>query len=175
MTVLNPEEITETALLVDVRNPDEFLQEHIPGSQNIPLDRIGTQIGQLKNQPVILTCRTGRRAAEAKVFLEAQGCREISLLAGGLQGWKSSGKPTRSLKKGYSIMQQVQIAVGCMILTGSFYEPLWFLAPLAGFGLLIAGLTNTCMMASVLSKMPWNRMPDGMSVSCSRSSIPKQS
>lgn len=61
-------------------------------------------------------------------------------------------------------MQQVQITVGLMVLIGSFYKPLWFIAPIAGLGLLIAGLTNTCMLALLLAKMPWNQ---GKNTTCS--------
>lgn len=167
MTLLKSSDIQDTTRIVDVRSPDEYLQEHIPGSRNIPMDTLGDQLSHFKDAPVILACRTGRRAAEAQAFLEAQGCTRISVLEGGLQGWKLAGKPTRSLKKGPSIMQQVQIIAGSLILIGSFCKPLWFLAPLAGFGLLTAGLTNTCLMASILSRMPWNRMPKSLADGCS--------
>lgn len=159
MSLIHPKDIMETSHIVDVRNPDEFSQEHIPGSRNIPLAQIGTYAKQLHHASVILTCRSGRRAAEAKAFLEAQGCTDLSLLAGGLQGWKAAGYPSQSFKKGYSLTQQVQMITGSMILVGAFVKPLWFLAPLAGIGLLTAGLTNTCLMAAILSKMPWNRLP----------------
>lgn len=142
--------------IVDVREPDEFWQEHIPGSRNIPFGKLDKTASELADSPVILTCRSGRRAAEAKAILESRGCVNVQLLEGGLLGWKAAKKTTRSIKKGFSIMQQVQIIAGCMILAGVFIKPLWFLAPLAGFGLLTAGLTNTCLMASVLGRMPWN-------------------
>lgn len=171
MTLLSPQEIQDPSQIIDVRNPDEYMQEHIPGSRNIPLDQIGTQVNQLKGQVVILSCRTGRRAVEAKNFLEAQGCTNVSILENGLQGWKSAGKLTQSFKKGYSIMQQVQMIAGSMILIGLVFKSLWFLALLAGFGLLMAGLTNTCLMASLLSKMPWNRLPGNQSGHCSTRNI----
>jgi hypothetical protein len=54
-------------------------------------------------------------------------------------------------------MQQVQMIVGVMVLTGILYPPLWFLGLIAGTGMLVAGLTNTCMMARILGNMPWNK------------------
>jgi rhodanese-related sulfurtransferase len=163
MSILAPHSISAEDIpkIIDVREPDEFLQEHIPGSRNIPLSQIAQAAAQLQGQSVILSCRSGKRAAQAKSILEAQGCSNLSLLEGGILGWKAAKKPTTCLKKGYSIMQQVQIIAGTMILLGSFVKPLWFLAPLAGFGLLTAGLTNTCMMATLLSCMPWNKIPNG--------------
>jgi hypothetical protein len=87
------------------------------------------------------------------------GLPNLQLLEGGLIGWKEAKRETVSLKKGLTILQQVQIIVGVMVLTGTFYHPLWLLAPIAGAGMLIAGLTNTCMMAVVLGKLPWNKLP----------------
>ncbi|HEY9685520.1 MAG TPA: rhodanese-like domain-containing protein [Coleofasciculaceae cyanobacterium] len=175
MSILDPNTISaeEFSKIIDVREPDEFLQEHIPGSRNIPLGQITQAAAQLRGQSVILSCRSGRRAEQAKSILEAQGCRNLLLLAGGLSGWKGAKKPTTSLKKGYSIMQQVQMVAGTMILLGSFVKTLWFLAPLAGLGLLTAGLTNTCMMATLLSRMPWNRIPkEGDGCSTGNCSLP---
>jgi rhodanese-related sulfurtransferase len=144
--------------IIDVRTPDEFVREHIPGTTNIPLDVISSQAEPLKTRErIILSCRSGARAAEAASRLEAVGVHSIQLLEGGINGWKAAGRETVSQKKGFSIMQQVQIIVGLMVLTGALYPPLWFLALIAGCGMLIAGLTNTCMMAVFLSKMPWNR------------------
>ncbi|MGE0200172.1 MAG: rhodanese-like domain-containing protein [Candidatus Melainabacteria bacterium] len=144
--------------IVDVRTRDEFLQEHIPGSVNIPLDEITGQLAQLRAMPkAIISCRSGNRAGQACQQLEQLGLTNLQLLDGGILAWKGAGRPTLSLRKGYSIMQQVQIIVGLMVLTGLFVPGFWPLALLAGMGMLVAGLTNTCMMAVLLAKMPWNQ------------------
>jgi rhodanese-related sulfurtransferase len=146
-------------LIVDVRTPDEFAQEHIPGSVNIPLPTLSASAERLAGQPeIILSCRSGNRASQAYQQLQTLGLQNVRLLEGGLQGWKAARRETLSLRKGYSIMQQVQIIVGILVLTGTLYQPLWFLALIAGTGMLIAGLTNTCMMAQILGKMPWNQL-----------------
>jgi len=150
----------EIPLIVDVRTQEEYLQEHIPGSQNIPLDQLSGAVAQLRSQAkVIVSCRSGNRAGQACSQLEQLGLPNLQLLEGGLIGWKEAKRETVSLKKGLTILQQVQIIVGVMVLTGTFYQPLWLLAPIAGAGMLIAGLTNTCMMAVVLGKLPWNKVP----------------
>ncbi|WP_303674657.1 rhodanese-like domain-containing protein [Vampirovibrio chlorellavorus] len=145
--------------IIDVRSPDEFAQEHIPGSVNIPLPLLSASVDQLKSLPeLILSCRSGNRANQAYQQLQAMGFHNVRLLEDGLQGWKAARRETVSFKKGYSIMQQVQIIVGIMVLTGTLYKPLWFLALMAGAGMLMAGLTNTCLMAVLLAKLPWNRI-----------------
>lgn len=166
--VIHPTELPHVSwtAIVDVRTADEYLQEHIPGSLNIPLDRIAQEAAKLNGQPeIILSCRSGKRAQEAQNVLYALGCRNLKVLEGGLLGWKAAKLPTRALKKGFSMMQQVQLIVGSMVLVGTLYKPFWILALIAGLGLLTAGLTNTCLLATILSKMPWNRSSD--STSCS--------
>lgn len=154
--------------IVDVRTRDEYLQEHIPGSQNIPLEELATSLEQLKTkEKIIVSCRSGNRANQACTQLEQLGLPDLQLLDGGLMGWKAANRETVSLRKGFSIMQQVQIIVGVMVLVGTFYKPLWLLAPIAGAGMLIAGLTNTCMMAVLLGKMPWNKIPLATTQQCS--------
>lgn len=148
--------------IVDVRTADECQYEAIPGAINIPLDRVeqlnDTDRHMLSQLPqIILSCRSGARAARAAQMLQQQSFENIKLLEGGIQGWKQAGRPVLTQKKGFSVMQQVQIIVGLMVLSGVFIPEVWFLAPIAGAGMLFAGLSNTCMMAVVLSKMPWNQ------------------
>lgn len=152
-----------TTHIIDVRNRDEFVREHIPGSRNIPLEDITASFDDLleqvwQNPNVVLTCRTGRRAREAARILKAKGCGDIPVMEGGIVAWKKRGGQVRSDKGGISVMRQVQLVIGTMILLGFFVEPLWFLVPFAGFGLIFAALSGTCAMMSVLEKLPWNRL-----------------
>ncbi|WP_373533244.1 rhodanese-like domain-containing protein [Vampirovibrio sp.] len=148
----------DIAAIIDVRAVDEFRQEHIPGSQNIPLNQLANALERLKSQPkVIVSCRSGNRASQACQQLEQWGLPNVQLLAGGLMGWKKAQRETQRMNTGFSIMQQVQIIVGVMVLSGLLYKPVAFLALIAGLGMLVAGFTNTCLMASLLGKLPWNR------------------
>ena len=52
-------------LLLDVRTASEFNECHIPGSVNVPLDKLGAEIKQYKDKKIILTCRSGGRASIA--------------------------------------------------------------------------------------------------------------
>lgn len=166
--MIKPEDLPDHALIIDVRSADEFAYGHITGSQNIPLEEIIRHVDRLKetNKPVYLSCQSGRRAEVAKNQLEQAGVTQLFCIDGGFNGWKQAGLPITAFKTGISIMRQVQIIVGVMVLMGFFYPPLWFFAPVAGLGMLVAGLTNTCMMAVLLAKMPWNQLADSASKSC---------
>ena len=81
-----------TALLVDVREPDEFAAGHAENSKNVPLDDIeAVKLGQAdKNKKIYVYCKSGRRAGIAKTALEKQGYTNIESL-GGLSDWQSMG------------------------------------------------------------------------------------
>jgi rhodanese-related sulfurtransferase len=156
--------------IIDVRTAGEYARESIAGTRNMPLALLHQSAQSLpKDAPIILSCRTGRRAAEAYQLLSQLGFGHLQILEGGLEAWKRAGRPIVTQGHRFSIMQQVQMIAGILILLGSLYKPLWFIAPVVGLGLLAAGITNTCLMATLLSKMPWNRMPGNSANHCSLS------
>ncbi len=75
------------AVIIDVRTPQEFDQGKIPGSINIPVDRISSQAERIKqmNRPVIVCCASGMRAGIAKSALKKAGIDDV--YNGG--GWRS--------------------------------------------------------------------------------------
>ncbi|UTW61866.1 rhodanese-like domain-containing protein [bacterium SCSIO 12741] len=61
------------ALIVDVRTPQEYKSGHVKGSINIPLQTLLSNLKKVKNKEVILVCRSGARAAQAKSMLTSKG------------------------------------------------------------------------------------------------------
>ncbi len=71
--------ISKGAKVVDVRTNSEFKQGHFPGSINIPLDSINQQIETLqKFEKIILVCRSGLRARNAKAILNGKGIEALN-------------------------------------------------------------------------------------------------
>jgi len=72
--------------IVDVRSPGEFSGGHVPGSLNIPLNKIPDSIERIKSLkgPVVLCCASGMRSSQATDFLKSKG---VECLNGG--GWSS--------------------------------------------------------------------------------------
>jgi len=60
-------------VLIDVRTPSEFNSGHAKGSKNIPLQNLSNQLKKLKGKQVVLVCRSGARAAQAKNTLQNNG------------------------------------------------------------------------------------------------------
>jgi len=71
--------VKDGAIIVDVRSKGEFAGGHIRGSINISLDKIGSNIPQLKkkNKPIITCCASGMRSASAKSILKSNGFTEV--------------------------------------------------------------------------------------------------
>jgi rhodanese-related sulfurtransferase len=152
------------AVLVDIREADEFARAHVPGAQSQPLS--AWEQAHLTVDPaadVIFTCRTGMRTAGACDRLAARVQGEAFVLDGGLDAWTKAGLPVAEDSKApMEINRQVQITAGLLILTGVvlgfLVSPVWFgLSGFVGAGLTFAGLSGTCAMARVLMAMPWNK------------------
>ncbi len=79
--------------LLDVRQPDEYEQRHVPGAQLIPLAEVPDRMAELPDGEVSVICKTGGRSRRAVEFLRAQGVDAVNV-AGGTDGWAASGKPT---------------------------------------------------------------------------------
>lgn len=86
------------ALLLDVREPDEWTAGHVAGARHIPLGQIEERLGELpSDREIIVICRSGRRSAKAQDTIEAAGLGPVVNLAGGILAWEECGLPvTRS-------------------------------------------------------------------------------
>jgi len=65
--------ISEGAIIVDVRSEAEFSEGNAQGSINIPMHELNSQMDNLKDKTVILVCRSGARASNAKSQLKKRG------------------------------------------------------------------------------------------------------
>ena len=154
------------AMIVDVREPDEFAARHIPASLSRPLsvaDHGPLACGD--GIELLFTCQTGRRTAANADRLAALGpAGQVRLLAGGMDAWGKAGLALagREAARALPLMRQVQIAAGLLVLAGVALAlavaPGWIaLSAFVGAGLTFAGVSGWCGMARLLAVMPWNR------------------
>jgi rhodanese-related sulfurtransferase len=81
------------ATVVDVREPHEYEEAHVPGAVLVPLGEVPDRIDELRGPgPLYLICRTGARSYRAAEFLETQGIEAINV-AGGTLAWIDAGFP----------------------------------------------------------------------------------
>lgn len=84
------------AVIVDVREPNEFKGGHIPNARNIPVGQIkdrGKELEKLKSKPLLLVCQTGNRSAQACAGLVTGGFAQAVALSGGMAAWQQAGMP----------------------------------------------------------------------------------
>jgi rhodanese-related sulfurtransferase len=152
------------AVLVDIREADEFARRHIKGALSRPLSAFEEAHLKIEaGREVVFACRSGMRTGANCERLAAAVDGEASVLAGGLDAWAAAGLPVVENRKApLEIMRQVQIAAGSLVLIGVCLgfavNPAFFaLAGLVGAGLTFAGATGFCGMARLLALAPWNR------------------
>ncbi len=79
------------ALLLDVREPDEWQAGHAPGAVHIPLGELGARAGELpRDTRIVAVCRSGQRSNRAAAALRQSGL-DAANLAGGMQAWAAAG------------------------------------------------------------------------------------
>ena len=84
------------ALLIDVREADEYAEGHAPGSVLIPLGQLPSRLAELQaspDRPVALICRSGRRSARAAEILRQAGFSKVDNIEGGMNAWSAAGLP----------------------------------------------------------------------------------
>ena len=78
--------------VVDVREPDEYEEAHVPGALLVPLATVPERLGDFPTSaPVYLICASGGRSRRAAEFLRANGVDAVNV-AGGTKSWLAAGK-----------------------------------------------------------------------------------
>lgn len=81
-------------VLVDVREPNEYAEGHIPGAVNIPIRTLAKNLDKLpKDKPVVVYCRTGHRAGMATAALQLLGYSSVRNFTPAIMGWQKAGEP----------------------------------------------------------------------------------
>lgn len=161
-------ERSEPVVLLDVRTSAEFEAVHVDGARLIPLheltpEQITQQLdGHAGRRPVHVLCWAGKRAVMAAERLKQAGLQEVYVVEGGMQAWEAAGLPVVRGRRTISLERQVRIAAGSLVLLGVVlgwvvHPLLYLIAAFVGGGLVFAGVTDTCGMALLLARMPWNR------------------
>ena len=86
----------EKAVVIDVREPEEYAKGHVTNSKNVPLAQLDERLPQLvKNKalPVILVCEKGARAVRAEAQAKKLGYEKAQAMAGGMKAWREASLP----------------------------------------------------------------------------------
>jgi rhodanese-related sulfurtransferase len=150
--------------VIDVREFSEFNAERVAEAQLMPLSNFEKHADRIDHsKPVYLMCRSGRRAGEAAKRLAEKGFTDIHVIEGGMIEWQNANLPViKGDSKVWALERQVRFAAGLLVLAGVvlsvFAHPYFvWLSGFVGAGLVFAAVTDTCGMAMVLARMPWNK------------------
>ncbi len=85
--------------MLDVRQPEEWEEMHIPGATLIPLGELPQRLGELpQDQEIVVYCRSGNRSQSGAEILAKNGFSGVTSMAGGIQQWSTAGYPTETGK-----------------------------------------------------------------------------
>lgn len=166
---LKPEDVERRlhrrqAVLVDIREPDEFARRHVRGALSRPLSAFEQAHLKIEaGRDVVFTCRTGMRTGANCQRLAAVVDGQAYVLDGGVDAWTAAGLPVDEDRKApLEMARQVHIGAGSLVLLGvalgfAAHPAFYALSAFVGAGLLFAGVTGFCGMARLLAMAPWNR------------------
>ncbi len=86
------------ALLLDVREPDEWAAGHAAAAVHIPMREVGARLDELpRGRRIVAVCRSGARSMAVATALRAEGFDAVNL-GGGMRSWESDGLPIVTLE-----------------------------------------------------------------------------
>lgn len=85
-------ELPADAVLLDVREADEWTAGHAPGARHVPMSELTARIADVpRDNPLYVVCRSGGRSARVVAYLTAQGYLAVNV-EGGMQDWAGQGR-----------------------------------------------------------------------------------
>lgn len=164
----------DAVTVLDVRSPGEFEAVHIAGSYNVPLELLGEHAaafaarlahheGHSPEHHVVLVCQSGARADQARRHLAGVGAGNLQVLDGGVPAVAAAGGEVVRGAGRWAMDRQVRLVAGSVVLASTLASLALprarFVAGGIGAGLTFSALSNTCAMATLLGKLPYNRGP----------------
>lgn len=90
---VRPSEVSEDAVLLDVREPDEWAAGHVAGALHVPIGEVIARLPEIPTeQRVVCVCRVGARSAQVTAYLVQLGYDAVNL-DGGMAAWEADGRP----------------------------------------------------------------------------------
>jgi rhodanese-related sulfurtransferase len=154
---------------IDVRQPSEFQSLHVEGARLCPLPDLTPEhvtaahrtAGLSEGTPVYVLCHSGRRARTAAERLARETNLTLVVVEGGTVACAAAGVAVRRGETTISLERQVRIAAGAIVVLAVVLGVLWTpwafaIAGAVGAGLVVAGVTDSCLLGALIARMPWN-------------------
>ncbi|WP_158736082.1 rhodanese-like domain-containing protein [Alteribacillus sp. YIM 98480] len=80
----------KSPIIIDVREPSEYIEGHIPGVPLLPMNQVPEVIDQIKkDESYVLVCRSGSRSHHTALYFKDNGINNVKNFAGGMLAWDS--------------------------------------------------------------------------------------
>lgn len=154
------------AVLIDVREPAEFYEGHLPGAINLPSTQFKLEdYRAFAASPIYLICNSGRRAKDIAAKLPQQEFPRLFLVEQQMDTLNEAelfGEAVAPVPAGWSIDRQFRMTLGLLLLTfllGYTFVSSWFIIiPLIlCAGLIVTSIIDRCYLRMGIAMLPWNR------------------
>jgi len=82
------------AVLIDVREPEEFARGHVPNAVSLPQAELANRLNEIpRDRPILTICQSGMRSLRSAQFLRQQGFQQVATILGGTTAWRAAGRP----------------------------------------------------------------------------------
>lgn len=147
-----------TSVIIDVREPSEYYEQHIPGSVNIPSTRYNKdQYAEFDHKKICLVCQSGKRVEQIEKKLRQDGFSNVYTLELQMQAI-----PRVYKTKGWTVDRQFRMTIGSLLaiylILVYFNIQYAFLIPLVlCSGLIVTSIIDRCYMRMGIAMLPWNK------------------
>ncbi len=153
------------AVLIDVREPAEFYEGHLPGAINLPSTQFKMEdYRAFAASPIYLICNSGRRAKDIAAKLPQQEFPRLFLVEHQMDALNEAELfgETAAAPTGWSIDRQFRMTLGLLLLTfllGYTFVSSWFIIiPLIlCAGLIVTAIIDRCYLRIGIAMLPWNK------------------
>lgn len=153
--------MTGSLVIIDVREPGEYHEGHIPGALNFPSTNFHKDhYSGFKQIEIALVCQSGKRARKIGETLSKEGFEKVNLLETQMQEINNSNKV-----KGWSIDRQFRITLGVLLLVYllliQFVNYIILIPIILSSGLIITAIIDRCYLRMGIAMLPWNKGKQG--------------
>lgn len=147
------------AVIIDVREPKEYSDHHIPGAINIPATTFDTkQFEPYRSNTICLICQTGKRADNIKNLLIENSFDNVYLLENHMENIEKNA----DLNQGWSVDRQFRMLLGLLLaifLSGFYFgiTSLMIIPIILSTGLIVTSIIDKCYMRMGIAMLPWNK------------------
>jgi len=149
-------------VLIDVREPLEFKEIHIPGALNFPSSTYSSVLyQQYEDKSIVIVCQNGSRSQKIAEKLLSDGFKKVFILDKQMANLTNDAFH-KTINKGWTVDRQFRMTLGVLLVTFllgfHFVSPYFMVIPaILATGLVFTSIIDRCYMRMAIAQLPWNK------------------